>query len=149
MIVQVNKNTKTLMLVILHYVNLCIFLHRLCHTNKTKSVQTVPTVLYWDLMACGTTFVQSLLFKRSTHLCKMCTAVTDVFLLSSSPLLLCIVQNCTVLQRKAMKGGLGTKISSLLHQFHAMHSSSIDMCPDHISTGLCLPALSFILLQNF
>lgn len=58
------------------------------------------------------------LLNKSTHLYKKCTAVTDVFLLSSL-LLLCTVQDCTVLQRKAMKGGLGTNISSLLHQFHA------------------------------
>lgn len=119
MLVQVNKNTNTLMLAILHYLDSCVFcIYRLCHNGQTKSVQTVPTVLYWVLMASGTSFVQSLVFKKSTHLCKTCTAVTDVFLLSSL-LLLCTVQDCTVLQRKAMKGALGTKISSLLNQFNA------------------------------
>lgn len=74
MLVQVNKNTNTLMLAILHYLDSCVFcIYRLCHNDQTKSVQSVPTVLYWVLMASGTSFVQSLLFKKK-H-----TFVQDVY----------------------------------------------------------------------
>lgn len=121
MIVEVNENTNTLMLVILHYFNLCsVFVSTDCHTyyNKICANCTHSAVLgSGDLRH---HFCPKFAFKqRSTHLYKKCTAFTDAFLLSFSLLLRSIVQDCTVLQRKPLKGGLGSKISSLLHQFYA------------------------------
>lgn len=120
------------MLVILHWGNLCLFF---CHTNYTKSVQTAPTVLCWDPMACGHHF----LFK-STHLYKKWTAVTDVFLRSSFFFFYC----CSVQFRIALcckeklwKEDLAQRSPLSLTRF--MHNSSINTCPDHISTGFLSP----------
>lgn len=159
MILEVNENTNTLMLVILRYFNLCsVFVSTDCHTyyNKICANCTHSAVLgSGDLRH---HFCPKFAFKqRSTHLYKKCTAFTDAFLLffsfsfslrnSFSLLLRSIVQDCTVLQRKALKGGLGSKISSLLHQFYAQFQHWHVSWPHY--QWFCLPTLSFILLQNF
>lgn len=140
------KTQKTLMLVILRYFNFVLFLYpQIVTLTRTKSVQTVPTVLYWDLMACATTFVQSLHTSQKVH---TCTRSVQYSQMRSCSLLLCC---CSVWFRIALcckeklwKEDLAQRSALFYTSF--MHSSSIDMCPDHISTGsvsLLFPSSSY------
>lgn len=92
-------------------------------------MQTAPTVLCWDPMACGTTFVQKYTLVQevcSSHRCALA-------------LFCCCVQSRIALccKEKLWREDLAQR-SALFHTGF-MHNSSINMCPDHISTGFLSP----------
>lgn len=106
---------------------------------------TVPTALCRDLTACGATFVQSLLLEKKKKVHTRARTVQQPQMRrcsssSSSLLLPRAVQDCTVLQRKAVKGRTWLKDGfSFTPVSRTVPASTCALTT--LALVLCLPAL--------